>query len=67
MTQTITIDEVEYNTEDFTDEQKGLVNELVFNSNLQTQLDYQSSSLKHTQQALTEKLKDSIAEVDRNK
>ena len=67
MTQTITIDEVEYNTEDFTDEQKGLVNELVFNSNLQTQLDYQSNSLKHTQQALTEKLKDSIAEVDRNK
>ena len=53
----ITVDDVEYDTDDFTDVQNNIVKELVYNSNVQTQLEYQSNSLKVSQQLLTTKLK----------
>jgi lysyl-tRNA synthetase class II len=56
----ITVDDVEYDTDDFTDVQNNIVQELVYNSNVQTQLDYQSNSLKVSQQLLTAKLKETL-------
>jgi lysyl-tRNA synthetase class II len=56
----ITVDDVEYDTDDFTDVQNNIVKELVYNSNVQTQLDYQSNSLKVSQQLLTTKLKETL-------
>ena len=56
----ITVDDVEYDTDDFTDVQNNIVKELVYNSNVQTQLDYQSNSLKVSQQLLTAKLKETL-------
>jgi lysyl-tRNA synthetase class II len=56
----ITVDDVEYDTDDFTDVQNSIVKELVYNSNVQTQLDYQSNSLKVSQQLLTTKLKETL-------
>jgi lysyl-tRNA synthetase class II len=54
------VDDVEYDTDDFTDVQNNIVKELVYNSNVQTQLDYQSNSLKVSQQLLTTKLKETL-------
>ena len=56
----ITVDDAEYDTDDFTDVQNNIVKELVYNSNVQTQLDYQSNSLKVSQQLLTAKLKETL-------
>ena len=56
----ITVDDVEYDTDDFTDVQNNIVKELVYNSNVQTQLEYQSNSLKVSQQLLTAKLKETL-------
>jgi hypothetical protein len=43
----LTIDEVEYETDDFTEEQQKMVQEITYNSNVQKQLDYQMYTLKH--------------------
>ena len=56
----ITVDDVEYDTDDFTDVQNNIEKELVYNSNVQTQLEYQSNSLKVSQQLLTTKLKETL-------
>ena len=37
----VVIDEVEYDTEDFTEEQNNMVAELQYNANMQRQLTYQ--------------------------
>jgi len=52
----VTINDKEYDTEKLTDKQQLLVHEIRFNDNLQTQLNYQSSSLSHTLKILTDKL-----------
>lgn len=57
---TLTLDEVEYETDDFTQEQKQLLQEITYNSNLQSQLNYQSNSLKVSSELLVGKLKESL-------
>jgi lysyl-tRNA synthetase class II len=56
----ITIDEVEYDTEDFTELQNQIVQEIMYNNNVQTQLNYQSNSLRVSLDLLTAKLKQSL-------
>tara|TARA_R110002020_G_scaffold84779_1_gene209757 strand:- start:942 stop:1148 length:207 start_codon:yes stop_codon:yes gene_type:complete len=56
----ITIDEVEYDTEDFTELQNQIVQEIMYNNNVQTQLNYQSNSLRISLELLTGKLKQSL-------
>jgi|13_taG_2_1085334.scaffolds.fasta_scaffold86666_2 hypothetical protein len=56
----ITLDEVEHETDDFTEEQNIWVNEITYNSNIQNQLNYQSSSLKVANELLVEKLRKSL-------
>lgn len=57
---TLTLDEVEYETDDFTQEQKQLLQEITYNTNLQSQLNYQSNSLKVASELLVGKLKESL-------
>lgn len=56
----LTIDEVEYETDDFTEEQQTIVQEITYNSNIQKQLDYQMYTLKHIGESLIKKLKEQL-------
>ena len=53
----LTLDDVEYETDDFTEEQNTILQEIMYNNNVQTQLNYQSNSLAVARDALTAKLK----------
>lgn len=53
----LTLDDVEYETEDFTEEQTQMLQEITFNNNLQTQLNYQLNSLRVSSELLVGKLK----------
>jgi len=56
----VTIDEVEYETDDFTEKQKTLLNEIQYNSNIQKQLDYQMYSLRSVSDKIVEELKQEL-------
>ena len=58
----VVIDEVEYDTEDFTEEQNHMVAELQYNANMQRQLTYQLSTLKTVGEILASRLKQSLTE-----
>ena len=53
----LTLDEVEYDTDDFNETQGKIVNEISYNNQLQTQLDYQLQSLRKTGETLVDMLK----------
>jgi hypothetical protein len=56
----LTLDDVEYETDDFTEEQNTILQEIMYNNNVQTQLNYQSNSLAVARDTLTAKLKQSL-------
>ena len=56
----ITLDEVEYESDDFTDLQKNVLTEINYNNNVQTQLNYQLQSVRSTADILLRKLKDEL-------
>ena len=58
----VVIDEVEYDTEDFTEEQNNVVAELQYNANMQRQLTYQLSTLKTVGEILASRVKQSLTE-----
>ena len=58
----VVIDEVEYDTEDFTEEQNNMVAELQYNATMQRQLTYQLSTLKTVGEILASRLKQSLTE-----
>ena len=58
----VLIDEVEYDTEDFTEEQNNMVAELQYNANMQRQLTYQLSTLKTVGEILASRVKQSLTE-----
>ena len=58
----VVIDEVEYDTEDFTEEQNNMVAELQYNPNMQRQLTYQLSTLKTVGEILASRVKQSLTE-----
>ncbi len=57
---TMTLDEKEYETEDFTEDQHKLLQEIQYNNNIQMQLNYQSSSLQAANDAIVNKLRISL-------
>jgi len=59
---TVVIDEVEYDTENFTEEQNNMVAELQYNANMQRQLTYQLSTLKAVGDILASRVKQSLTE-----
>ena len=56
----LTIDDVEYDTSDFSEEQNSWVMELQYNTNLQQQLNYQLSSVKTRGEIIVTRLKGSL-------
>ena len=56
----LTIDDVEYDTSDFSEEQNSWVMELQYNTNLQQQLNYQLSSVKTRGEIIVNRLKGSL-------
>tara|TARA_R100001198_G_C5094393_1_gene129610 strand:- start:141 stop:347 length:207 start_codon:yes stop_codon:yes gene_type:complete len=56
----LTIDDIEYDTSDFSEEQNSWVMELQYNTNLQQQLNYQLSSVKTRGEIIVTRLKGSL-------
>ena len=65
----VTLDDVDYETDNFTDEQNTMLGELKFNNAIQEQLGYEMSSLKAVASIVIQRLKNSliVEEVDDNK
>tara|TARA_R110000822_G_scaffold96124_1_gene219118 strand:- start:276 stop:476 length:201 start_codon:yes stop_codon:yes gene_type:complete len=57
---TVTLDDIEYESDDFTDVQKSLLTEINYNNNVQTQLKYQLQSVQTTAELLLRKLKEEL-------
>ena len=56
----VTLNETEYDTDDFTDLQKNMLSEINYNNNLQTQLSYTLQSVRTSADILLTKLKDNL-------
>ena len=56
----LTIDDIEYDTSDFSEEQNSWVMELQYNTNVQQQLNYQLSSVKTRGEIIVNRLKGSL-------
>ena len=56
----VTLDDVEYESDDFTDLQKNILAEINYNGNVQTQLRYQLQSIKTSGDMLIAKLKEDL-------
>ena len=56
----VTIDDVEYDTSNFSDNQNNWVMELQYNTNIQQQLNYQLSSVKTRGEIIVNRLKGSL-------
>ena len=56
----VTLDETEYESDDFTTEQKQMQSEINYNNNVQTQLKYQLQSVIGTANILLVKLKENL-------
>ena len=56
----VTLDETEYESDDFTTEQKQMLSEINYNNNVQTQLKYQLQSVIGTANILLVKLKENV-------
>jgi len=56
----VTLDDKEYESDDFTDLQKNILAEVNYNNNVQTQLTYQLQSIKTTAEMLIAKLKEDL-------
>ena len=64
----VTLDDVDYETDNFTEEQNTMLGELKFNNTIQEQLGYEMSSLKTVASIIRQRLKNSlIVEIDDNK
>jgi|TARA_R110000824_G_scaffold66242_1_gene172011 hypothetical protein len=58
----VTLNDVEYDTENFTEDQNKILTELVRNNNVKSNLEYQLYSLNLVADLLLNKLKKSLAE-----
>jgi len=56
----VTLDDLEYESDDFTDLQKNILAEINYNGNVQTQLRYQLQSIKTSGDMLIAKLKEDL-------
>lgn len=56
----ITLDDVEYNSEDFTDEQSKILQEIQYNGNVKAQLEYQLHSVTTVGSILVDRLKKAL-------
>ena len=56
----VTLDDIEYESDDFTDVQKNVLTGINYNNNVQTQLKYQLQSVQTTAELLLRKLKEEL-------
>ena len=56
----VTIDDIEYDTSDFSEDQNNWVMELQYNTNVQQQLNYQLSSVKTRAEIIVNRLKGTL-------
>ena len=56
----VTIDDIEYDTSDFSEDQNNWVMELQYNTNVQQQLNYQLSSVKTRGEIIVNRLRGSL-------
>lgn len=57
----VTLDDVEYDSENFTEDQQKILGEIVYNKNLASNLNYQVTSLNVVSEILSDRLKASLA------
>tara|TARA_R100001244_G_scaffold23783_1_gene24382 strand:- start:126 stop:341 length:216 start_codon:yes stop_codon:yes gene_type:complete len=60
---TITLDDVEYDTENFSDEQNNMLTEIQFNASVQRQSEYYLNSLKVVSAEVIRRLKETLVET----
>jgi hypothetical protein len=60
---TITLDDVEHDTENFSDEQNNMLAEIQFNSSMQRQSEYNLNSLKIVSAEVIRRLKATLVET----
>ena len=60
---TITLDDVEHDTENFSDEQNNMLAEIQFNSSMQRQSEYNLNSLKVVSAEVIRRLKATLVET----
>ena len=60
----VTIDDIEYDTSDFSEDQNNWVMELQYNTNIQQQLNYQLSSVKTRGEIIVNRLKGSLTKEE---
>tara|TARA_B100000768_G_scaffold178894_1_gene195498 strand:+ start:916 stop:1131 length:216 start_codon:yes stop_codon:yes gene_type:complete len=63
----LTIDEIEYETDEFNEDQSKLLNEITYNSNIQKQLDYQIYTLKQVGDSLVANLNKTLQDKTKEK
>tara|TARA_R110002020_G_scaffold41818_1_gene122936 strand:- start:3650 stop:3862 length:213 start_codon:yes stop_codon:yes gene_type:complete len=56
----ITLDEIEYDTEDFTEKEVAMLNEIQFNGSIKQQLEYQWRCVSNVGNSLVKELKASL-------
>jgi len=56
----VTLDDTDYESDDFTDLQKNMLSEINYNNNVQTQLNYQLQSIRTAANVLLIKLKENL-------
>jgi len=57
----VTLDDIEYESDDFNDLQKNMLSEINYNKNVQTQLNYQLQSVMAAANVLLVKLKENLS------
>ena len=60
---TITLDDVEHDTENFSDEQNNMLTEIQFNASVQRQSEYYLNSLKVVSAEVIRRLKETLVET----
>ena len=60
---TVKLDDVEYDTENFSDEQNNMLAEIQFNANMRRQAEYKISGLKTMSAEVIKRLKETLVET----
>ena len=60
---TVKLDDVEYDTENFSDEQNNMLAEIQFNANMRRQAEYKINGLKIMSAEVIKRLKETLVEI----
>ena len=63
---TVKLDDIEYDTDNFSEEQANMLAEIQFNSNVQQQVEYKLSGLKVMSAEVIRRLKETLVETPKD-